>query len=368
MKAALAEQLLLAVLKIDDLQELTAIREKIETLTALKFDSYEGYSAGVRFMESLATWLSGFREEDRRAALDFVLDRLTFVSATELDHLVSSVYPDILRPWLTDRAAAARGDSRWSRVAVASSSEFESLQRQMLVVGMSDGARLDKLRRSGPFSNEQFHPVAAIDQDKAVAMIRSLSTVMEERSWAGPHAFNSVVVIDDFAGSGQTMLRKENGAWVGRLPKIRSQLERLRELELVTDDVSVLAVLYLVTDKAALHLRDAMIEAGFEEPRWQVRWVHRFPPSFPLDVERDAAVRDLCHRYFSESWQDQYTGTGGDLTFGYGASALPLILHHNAPNNAPPIIWKVAEPEISDGSAGWRGVFPRHERHHPRRA
>lgn len=213
MKAALAEQLLLAVLGIDDLQELSAIRERIETLTSLKFDSYEGYSAGVRFMESLATWLSGFREEDRRAALDFVLDRLTFVSATELDHLVSSVYPDILRPWLTDRAADLRGESKWSRSALAKSPEFESLQRQMLIVGMSDGARLDKLRRSGPFSNEQFHPVAAIDKEKADGMIESLGEVMKERGWDGPHAFNSVVVIDDFAGSGQTMLRKKKDAW-----------------------------------------------------------------------------------------------------------------------------------------------------------
>jgi hypothetical protein len=45
-------------------------------MSRLKFDGYQDYLAGARFLESLVDWLQQFDPQDRPVAYDFVRNRL----------------------------------------------------------------------------------------------------------------------------------------------------------------------------------------------------------------------------------------------------------------------------------------------------
>lgn len=184
-------------------------------LAAFKYDEYEGYSPAVKFLESLATWLTHFDQKDRRVALRIVLDRLT-ISSSELDHLVGTVYPDVLRPYFTLKAADSLEMEQWRVGEITSSPNFREIQRRTLIMEMSDGARLDKLRRFSRLSTEQFHLVSVIDRDKQDDLKKKLRKALDSFPSNAPATFTTVVVVDDFTASGTTMLRRgdpptENG-------------------------------------------------------------------------------------------------------------------------------------------------------------
>lgn len=357
------------MLGIEDPSELNDITQRLTTLSDIKYDAYGGYTPGVKFLESLAVWLNGFEQPDRRTALDFVLKRLAYISEVEMDHLVSTVYKDFLRPQLIQMSAAESGQSPWSVKAIADSAEFKSLQRRTLILGMSDGSRLDKLRRASPLSTEQFYLVTVLDDEKADDMADKLKKALKEQNLPGAAEFSLVVVVDDFSGSGTTMLREDREkGWDGKLPKISKHLEHLKDRGLVAKDATVVVFLYLMTALARDQLTSRMLTAGYTAPGYRLQAAHVFEESFPLSAVSDAEFWALCDKYFRTEWENEHTRKAPDFPHGYGGSALPLVIHHNAPNNAPPILWKDESGESEPNDKGeWIGVFPRHERHHPGR-
>jgi len=72
---------------------------------------------------------------------------------------------------------------------------------------------------------------------------------------------------------------------------------------------------------------------------------HRIDPS--------SAVGRLCERYYDASLGDSHTG---DVKFGYDGCSLPLVLHHNTPNNSLFLLWARRNPAFTP-------LFVRHERH-----
>jgi hypothetical protein len=55
-------------------------------LARYKYDEYQQYAPGRRFIESLALWLRQLQSEaERRTAYEFVRRRLIFVSTAESD-------------------------------------------------------------------------------------------------------------------------------------------------------------------------------------------------------------------------------------------------------------------------------------------
>jgi hypothetical protein len=263
-KELLAKQLLAEVLGLEDLDDIEAIAARLTTLSAVKYDDYGGYSPGVKFIESLAVWLNGFEQDDRRTALDFIFTRLAYVSEVELDHLVSTVYKDLLRPLLVAKAASVLDLPKWAVRQVTDSATFKSLQRRTLILGMSDGARLDKLRRYSALSTEQFHLVSVLDEAKQDNIKDKLAKALKQMKVNGPATFNSVVVVDDFSGSGTTMLRKVDetadvASWDGKLPKLRRHLSDLKTAGVIAEDATVIVLLYLISHKA-----DIVNRSGFD--------------------------------------------------------------------------------------------------------
>jgi hypothetical protein len=125
-------------------------RPPLQAMADHKYDEYEQYMPGARFIESLARWLEQFELHSRAAAYEFVRDRLVFISRAEMRHLVGSAYPDHVRPWLIARSAGDLGVPRHRLRHIVASEAFKRRQRSCLFLGLSDGARTDILRRTTP--------------------------------------------------------------------------------------------------------------------------------------------------------------------------------------------------------------------------
>ena len=76
MRKDLAETLLASIMGWSDASKATE-RARLESFASYKFDQYQQFSPGRRFIESLALWLGQFDAGDeRQVAYDFVRNRL----------------------------------------------------------------------------------------------------------------------------------------------------------------------------------------------------------------------------------------------------------------------------------------------------
>jgi len=55
-------------------------------------------------------------------------------------------------------------------------------------------------------------------------------------------------------------------------------------------------------------------------------------------------IATLCENHYSEEFEDEHTGS---IEFGYDACGLPLVLHHNTPNNSIYLLWSRKMPKPS---------------------
>jgi hypothetical protein len=226
----LAERLLVSVLGWGPAD----VRQHLGTVQALarwKYDAYERFAHGRRFVESLALWLEQFKTNaERRAAFEFVCRRLIFVSEPEMTNLVEMAYPDFVRPYLLKRIAEEAGVQFKHPAKWASGSEFLLRQRQCLFLGLSDGARTDVFRRSNSpaLSHEQILLTSEVEKGRAKKLLVELETDLHEIT-APPVSrdqvkFRTVVLLDDFSGSGLSYLRMEDGKASGKIARFLHNL------------------------------------------------------------------------------------------------------------------------------------------------
>lgn len=354
MKSELAEELLGKLMAWDRAAFLEKVR-RLEALAAYKFDEYGNFRPGVKFFESLAAWLDQFDGEAERAtALDFVLDRLVFISDAEMTHLIELVYPDHIDLVLRRRIAAETGTSPFSISHLVGLEAFAALRRRSLILGASDGARLDRLRRSAPFlSHEQFLQSSEPPVDLISPMRHKLADALAPGDSA---SFAHIFLVDDFAGSGRTLLRFENDGFKGKLIKLHRAIDRLSQADLLADDLGVTVILYVATQQALEHLDDLLGRS--ELPRPEIRVVQTLPSWIRVD-RADRALANLANRYYDEVLTDEHKGRA---PLGYAACALPVVLSHNTPNNSVSLLW--ADTTGEESGLGRRALFPRYERHH----
>jgi hypothetical protein len=70
----------------------------LRMMSSVKYDGYSFFRAGVRFIETLATWLKQFEHADRAAAYSFVKRRLVYLSLPEIQCLVDNFIPEVVTP------------------------------------------------------------------------------------------------------------------------------------------------------------------------------------------------------------------------------------------------------------------------------
>jgi len=356
-RSDLAERLLKALMDWD-VPRFAHEVARLQMLSLLKYDEYGGYRAGVKFAENLARWLEQFERAERDAAFEFVMNRLVFISDAEMDHLIEVAYPDVLEPRLLRRAATDAGLPVYRVNAIAATAEFSALRRRTLFLGLSDGARLDRLRRASGLSHEQFVQDYLIDPEQASGARAELANALAKQRLPGDATFRQVVLVDDFSGSGRTLARLdgEPPAHKGKLVKFAERLTQLVKDGVVSDDVQVELLLYVATAQAVDHVHSMKAAIGLGE--LTIDAVQPLVSEIRV-VHTDPTMVDLCHAYYDPGTADVHKA---DTPIGYDNCALPLVLGHNTPNNSVCLLW--AETDGDSDKTGRKALFPRYERHH----
>jgi len=367
-KQELAEALLAKIMDWSD-QEKARERARLETFASYKYDEYQQFSPGRRFIESLALWLAQFEPgAERRTAYDFVCNRLIFFSASEINHLVELTFPTIIRPKLIATACERSGVSPERIKAAIATMEYRRLHRRTLYLGMSDGARTDWFRRANPMvSNEQVFHAYDVSQVKTAKMIEKLQKDLSKMTGASPEGdaglFEYVVLLDDFTASGTSAIRFDEKAnkWEGKIPRIIEDLSDPEGLGgCVVNGVHVTIVAYIASNQAISHINSLLPKLPFAKGSVEFRVVCELGPDAPLDRSKDAAFFSLMddNRYFDGNADDEHDLAGGGKTkrYGYADGRLPVVLNHNTPNNSVYVLWAEDVHTV-------RGLFPRVSRH-----
>ena len=369
MRDDIANQLLTAVMRWDEETQERYVG-RLMTLADLKWDSYDGFRAGQRFMESLARWLPQFPDQSRYRWLDFLVNNLMFISAAEIDHLVSVAYPDIIRPAVLERVAQAQGIPPHLKRKVTNSREFRLEQRRILVLALSDGARLDALRRKSELSHEQFVTSSEVPPARVADLRAKLHAASTAFGCDPVDTFRHVLLVDDFYGSGTSLINVEV-AQGDALPKLKGKAQKFIEHasnlimadapdgQLLDPDYRVTILLYMASDQAFAHIEDAIVKAGLADT-WDLRVVQRFDSSLTV---ADAQLLEDCDEFWDPVLEDEHKK---NASRGYKNSALPVVLHHNTPNNSVSPLWADSRGRRQEGVEGKNrhALFPRYERHH----
>jgi hypothetical protein len=84
--------------------------------------------------------------------------------------------------------------------------------------------------------------------------------------------------------------------------------------------------------------------------------VQRLDDRFRIRATSEDAFVRLVEKYYDASVEDEHTQKGGtDLKYGFAQCGLPVILHHNTPNNSLFLLWV-------ENSAAVRPLFQRFSR------
>jgi len=390
--------------KVMGWQDQEVVLENVPLLLLLadyKYDGYQQFGPGKRFVESLALWLNQFDMPDRAAALDFVLKRLVYVSDSEFSHLVQHAYPDIIVQERVRLVAEEKIIPTYRVGEICRNPRFKELQFKSLYLGLSDGARTNELRRfsDGEISNEQIWQAYELGEGKADDMLDALSKALTEAPvtdplenddiWhlydAGDKAganrllnslrvrpvpssskqlakFTLVWLMDDFSGSGNTYIRfdSETGKFKGKIKKV---YERLHQGDLIdTAHYEVFLLLYVATRQAIDHI-EYWSERFTSENNYkplQVRVLCIIEPEVGLTQGVPIAFQSILTnpKYYDPLAFDEHIEVGGTTTaqMGFAGCALPVVLSHNTPNNSVYVLW-------GSEAHGFPGLFPRVSRH-----
>ncbi len=339
----------------------------LRMISRFKYDSYRDFWAVSRFPEALLSWICQFEPQHRETAYRLVRDRLIFLSASEMQQLVSRTYPVFARRFLSLLTAETLKIPPYLIWKEASSRlAYENLLKRTLFIGLSDGARTDGFRRanSGIVANDQ----VAIGYELSEEKWEDLHKDLKKRTGAEDAKIETLFLIDDFTGSGKTLLRQENGEWKGKLKKLADLVTK--HAEYFSDDCRVAVHHYVGASKAIEAVEMAMqkIAAGNGPKLW-----FRTKPIFTFDLQlndscsiKAGQVRELdeiIEHYFDETIMIDSLRIGGSTAkYGFSDCGLTLVMEHNTPNNSLALIWAESSPE-SQASHPMRPLFRRRQRH-----
>jgi hypothetical protein len=360
-----AQELLANVMGWQDQKTVRRYVPTLQLLADFKYDQYQRFGPGKRFIESLALWLHQFTDEDRPAAFAFVMDRLVYFSEQEFSHLVQTAYPDVIVQERLRLVGEEQGIPSYRVGAITRHPRFEELRLKSLYLGLSDGARTNELRRAsdGEIGNEQIWQAYELGEDKAEDMLGELGGSLAKAGFARPHGrFTLIWLLDDFSGSGNTYIRYDGkeGKYKGKIIKVYDRLHRGDLVDAAHYEVFLL--LYVATRQAMDHIEywaeRFTSEQGYKPLQlrvlcpldYSIAVTHTWTPELRAILENE--------KYYDEWASDKNIAVGGttDARCGFARCALPVILSHNTPNNSVYILWG---PEASR----FVGLFPRVSRH-----
>jgi hypothetical protein len=359
-----AKQLLAKVMNWSD-EDVLRDLGTLQLLADYKYDAYQRFGPGKRFIESLALWLDRFEPADRATALRLVLDKLVFFSDAEFSHLVKTTYPDLIVQERMRLVAEEQDIPSYRVKAITSHPRFKELRLKSLYLGLSDGARTGELRRAseGEISNEQIWQAYELGPDKSADMVEELrKSLSKEGLPDSGQRFTLVWLVDDFSGSGNTYLRfdREQKKFKGKITKIYDQLDLGKLVD--TSHYEVFLLLYVATRQAIDHIEywSERFTSEYSYKPLQLRVMCPIERKVMLTDKANSALGRLFANpaYCDPAVVDRHFRIGGteNAAFGFAGCALPVVLSHNTPNNSVYILWG---PE----TYMFEGLFPRLSRH-----
>jgi hypothetical protein len=370
MKDANAQDLLAQVMGWPaDVELINSEVPALQLMADYKYDRYQRFGPGKRFIESLALWLNQFEAGDRAIALRLVKENLIFISEQEMGHLVQLAYPDVIVQDRLRLVAEEQGIPAYKVGRARAHQRFELLGIKSLYLGLSDGAHTNDLRRAsrGAISNEQIWQAYELGEAKAGDMLKELRDALtgSQIPIARPvedERFSIVWLVDDFSGSGNTYIRFDSNKkkFSGKIRKI---YDRILTGDLVDPDYyEINLLLYVATRQAIDHIefwsQQYAAEAGLKPLKLHVLHI----------IEKYAAVTEKsAHEllavlakpdYYDDKASDKHIAVGGtdSAQFGFANCRLPLVLAHNTPNNSLYVFWGPEDFKFF-------GLFPRVSRH-----
>lgn len=380
MNSNLANQLLASIMKWEA-QTLASERAALEFMGSMKYDAYDRYMPGMRFMSSLVQWLNDIEEEDRDEAYKFIKEKLVFISSTQMNYLVDLLYDSKIRPILLDMATTETDMPSYKRSSQVVRNRFEIEKRSALVVGLSDGAHTDILRRSAGFNNEQVLTNYYPDGKKLKDMLDELRKDEKLKGIEKPY-FRRIFLIDDFTASGKSFIRydESDGEYHGKLKKIINELctknKKNNEgkvdikhmsylLDPLQEKIQIDILFCIATEKARTNIKsnldDYLKSVGWQDKvEFNIYIVQLLEDKLSNDIKTDNDLVKVLkkEKHFVEDCvisKSYKVGKNDNPWLGFDECALPVVLAHNTPNNSLPIIWQDAER--------FHGLFPRISRH-----
>lgn len=345
-------------------------------MSVYKYDGYREYLAGARFIESLATWLQQFQFDDREVAYRYIKENLIYIGPAEMQRLVEKFFPETVQKNLKTKVAenlSIPGYMVWS--SEESLDNFHSEVRKTLFMGLSDGARLDSLRRAnaGIISNEQVAITTEISNAKWEDLLHELKG--DSKNKDGSQQFTRVYLIDDFTASGTSLIREDpigSGKFKGKLKKFVHALLQattyLNGSSPFVDKFQIIVHHYIGTHQAQKNIEEQYSQAKKELEKAGIYDVQfsfgmLLPSNIRLTAFSSEPFASLCKNYYDHSIYDKHFKKSGcpDGMFGYAECGLPVILDHNTPNNSLSLLW--AETKGTNGSHPMRPLFRRRQRH-----
>jgi len=356
----------------------------LRLISSMKYDGYSDFRAGVRFLESLVSWLRHFAEADRAAAYAFVKTRLVYISALEMQRVIETFIPETVTPYLRRSVGAELGIKHYEVWKTAQgAAAFRRRLRLCLFVGLSDGSRIDVLRRAnaGRLSQEQIIPMMNVDDDKWKSLAGDLKDELGNDA-----RFEDVYLIDDFTASGTTFIRFPEGNPKGKLYKfekiVQDAKQRLQADFPLANGYTLHIHHYVSAKQAHDALEERVAEAnqklqnksfgctliteGMALPSdLRIATIDKNTRTATPTRSTDGLTVDLCGRCYDHDLfkrLEKHCREAGqtDMKYGYADCALPLVLEHNTPNNAIPILWAETEGKLGQSM---RPLFFRRDRH-----
>lgn len=367
MKDALAEKLLARIMDWKPEDVALQMRD-LQVLSTMKYNNYQQFAPGMRFVESLALWLQQFNtKEERDCTYDFVRRRLIFISELEMQHLVTIAFPDFIRPFLLQQASESSGNSPFKLNKLVNGEHYKMALRKSLFLALSDGAHIDMFRRVNPLlTHEQVLPYYRIDEGEANDLILKLRNDLERTFSTKDNdpRFTNLFLLDDFSGSGYSYSRRDGDNFDGKIIRVMKSIY-FADSPLNTlfnkSDLSIIVVLYSATERAKKRIKEIVGE--FQRKfncacNFHLITIQELPATLRVDNYGDSKLESILKNYFDDKIvdADYKKGKIDNPHYGFDECALPLILYHNAPNNTIPILW-------FGGDFNYHGLFPRVSRH-----
>ncbi len=337
----------------------------LRRVSGYKFDSYQDYYAGERFISALIRWLNQFEREDRSFAYQLIREHLIFLSAGEITQLVRRTMPGHFRPILVRKIAHDLEIAPYEIWSTADNvAAYNRLLRRSLFIGLSDGARIDVFRRASPeISNDQVVVNYDLGARKLTSLLKDLRKVD-----AADARFEMVFLIDDFIGSGTTLCRLDEKEWAGKIRQFSTNIHGEWK-NLLTESFQIAAHHYVATEcglKVARESLDRFCAANLDGI-WAAKTIELthsllLRDSIRFPEKKWPELDTFLEKYYDAGIMTASLRKGGDhVHHGFAGNGLTLVLEHNTPNNSLSIIW--AESEGKPKTHRMVPLFRRRERH-----